>query len=135
MRFRGEDELLAMEVVDPEDDLLVVTEGGYAKRTPLSEYRVQGRGGLGVKVADLDPERGALVGALVTDPDEEIMAVMESGKVIRVSVADVRPTGRATKGVILTRTDEDDKVLAITRTGDPQVGSDQNGSDEENSDD
>lgn len=125
MRFREGDELLTMEVVKPESDLLVATEGGYAKRTPLAEYRVQGRGGLGIKVADLSGDRGGLVGALVTDPEEEVMAIMDSGKVIRVSVADVRPTGRNTKGVILTRTGEDDRVLAITRNTETQVGSDQ----------
>lgn len=134
MRFRGDDELLTMEVVQPGADLLVVTEGGYAKRTPLTDYPVQGRGGLGVKVANLDEARGALVGALVTDPDEEVMAIVESGKVIRVSVADVRPTGRATKGVILTRMDDDDRVVAITRNTETQVGSDQIETDQENAD-
>lgn len=134
MRFRGDDELLTMEVVRPGADLLVVTEGGYAKRTPLTDYPVQGRGGLGVKVANLDEARGALVGALVTDPDEEVMAIVESGKVIRVSVADVRPTGRATKGVILTRMDDDDRVMAITRNTETQVGSDQIETDQENAD-
>ena len=134
MRFRDDDELLTLEVVKPDEDLLVVTEGGYAKRTPLDEYRVQGRGGLGVKVADLDEDRGALVGALVTDPEEEVMAIMESGKVIRVNVADVRSTGRNTKGVILTRTDDDDKVIAITRNTESQVGSEQIETDQENTD-
>ena len=124
MKFRPGDELLAMEVVRPDADLLVVTEGGYAKRTPLREYRVQGRGGFGVKVADVSSDRGALVGALVTDPEEEVMAIMDSGNVIRVSVADVRPTGRTTKGVILARTGDDDGVSAITRSSDTQVGSD-----------
>lgn len=130
MKFREGDELLTMEVVKPEADLLVVTDGGYAKRTPLSEYRVQGRGGLGIKVANVSAERGRLVGALVTDPEEEVMAIMDSGKVIRVSVSDVNPTGRNTKGVILTRTSEDDKVSAITRNSESQVGSDQDDSDQ-----
>lgn len=74
------------------------------------------------------------MGALVTDPDEEVMAIVESGKVIRVSVADVRPTGRATKGVILTRMDDDDRVVAITRNTETQVGSDQIETDQENAD-
>ncbi len=123
MKFRGDDELLTMEVVRGAADLLVVTEGGYAKRTPLEEYRVQGRGGLGIKVASLAADRGALVGALVVDPEEEVMAIMESGKIIRVNVSDVRPTGRNTMGVILTRTDENDKVSAITLNTESQVGS------------
>lgn len=115
MRFRGEDELLTMEVVDPDADLLVATDGGYAKRTPLSEYRQQGRGGLGVKVGNLDSDRGALVGALVIDPDEDVMVITESGKLVRVSAGDVRSTGRNTKGVIFTRPDQSDRVIAITR--------------------
>lgn len=123
IRLRGDDELLTMEVVRPDDDLMVVTEGGYAKRTPLSEYRVQGRGGLGIKVANLREDRGALVGALVTTPDEELLAISESGKVIRVSVGAVRPTGRNTAGVILARPDEEDRVIAITRNTESQVGS------------
>lgn len=117
MRFRPEDELLTMEVVEPDADLLVVTEGGYAKRTPLAEYRVQGRGGLGIKVADLAPERGALVGALVIEPEEDVMVITESGKLVRVSAGDVRSTGRNTKGVIFARPDESDRVIAITRNG------------------
>lgn len=117
MRFRGDDELLTMEVVHPEADLLIATEGGYAKRTPLAEYRVQGRGGLGIKVADLDEGRGALVGALVIDPDEDVMVITETGKLVRVSAGDVRSTGRNTKGVIFARPDETDRVIAITRNG------------------
>ncbi len=128
------DEVLTMETVRDDADLLVVTEGGYAKRTPLLDYRAQGRAGKGIKVADLDAGRGALVGALVTEPEEDIMAIMESGKVIRVSVADVRPTGRNTKGVILTRPDDEDRVIAIARNAEPQVGSDQEEQAEENND-
>lgn len=134
IRLRGEDELLGMEVVRPQEDLMVVTEGGFAKRTPLSEYRVQGRGGLGIKVANLREDRGALVGALVTSPDEELLAITESGKVIRVSVGDVRPTGRNTAGVILARPDDEDRVIAITRNTESQVGSETE-SDPEASDD
>lgn len=115
MRFRGGDELLAMDVVRAGADLLIVTEGGYAKRTPVEEYRLQSRGGLGVRVAHLVPERGALVGALVVDPGEDVLVITESGKLVRVSAGDVRPTGRNTMGVIFARPDEHDRVIAITR--------------------
>ena len=77
MRFRDGDWLLAMDVVDPQwtdADLFVVTEGGYAKRTNVAEYPTKGRGGLGVKVANLVEERGDLVGALVTAPSDEVRA-------------------------------------------------------------
>ncbi len=130
IRLRPGDELLTMEVAREGEDLVVVTEGGYAKRTPISEYRIQGRGGQGVKVANLRADRGALVGALVTTPEEELLAITESGKVIRVSVGDVRPTGRNTAGVILARPDEEDRVIAITRNTDSQVGS-ETGEDED----
>lgn len=126
MRFRDDDELLTMEVVRPEADLLIVTEGGYAKRTPLSEYRIQGRGGLGIKVANLDEERGALVGALVTEVEEDVLVITESGKLVRVSAGDVRSTGRNTKGVIFAKPDKEDRVIAITRdSGDEQENDDE----------
>ena len=110
-----------MEVVVDDADFVVVTEGGYAKRTPLSEYRVQGRGGLGIKVANVREDRGALVGALVTSGDEELLAISEGGKIVRVNVSDVRPTGRTTAGVILARPDEDDRLIAVTRNTESQV--------------
>lgn len=125
LRLRQDDELLAMEVVRDDADLVVVTEGGYAKRTPLADYRSQGRGGLGIKVANLREERGGLVGALVTEADEELLAITESGKVIRVNVSDVRPTGRNTAGVILARPDDSDRLIAITRNTESAVEDEQ----------
>lgn len=114
MKFREGDELLTMEVVREGADLIVVTEGGYAKRTPLTEYRRQKRGGLGIKVAALTEDRGALVGALVANPDQDIMVIMESGKLVRVNAADVRATGRNTVGVIFAKPDPDDRIIAVT---------------------
>ena len=123
MRFRADDELLTMDVVRPEADLFVVTEGGYAKRTALSEYRVQGRGGLGIKVANLVEARGDLVGALVTEEDSEVLVIMAGGKIVRSRVDEVSRTGRNTQGVIFSRADEGDKVIAITLNvdNDPQL--------------
>ncbi len=115
MRFRGGDELLGMEVVRAGADLLIVTEGGYAKRTPVEEYPTKGRGILGVRVGKLVEERGALVGALIVDPDEDVMVITESGKLVQVSASDVRPTGRNTMGVIFARPDAKDRIIAITR--------------------
>lgn len=129
MRFRDADELLTMEVVRPEADLLIVTDGGYAKRTPLSEYRLQGRGGLGVKVAALDSDRGALVGALVIEPEEDVMVITESGKLVRVTAGDVRATGRNTKGVIFARPDAKDRIIAITRNNSEEAEEEQEAED------
>lgn len=113
MKFREGDHLLAMTVIRPDSDLLVVTEGGYAKRTSVEEYRVQGRGGLGIKVANLVAERGGLVGALIVNDDDEVMVIMHSGKVQRSRVDEVPRTGRNTQGVIFTRPAKGDAVLAV----------------------
>lgn len=113
MKFREGDHLLAMTVIRPDSDLLVVTEGGYAKRTSVEEYRVQGRGGLGIKVANLVAERGGLVGALIVNDDDEVMVIMHSGKVQRSRVDEVPRTGRNTQGVIFTRPAAGDAVLAV----------------------
>lgn len=123
MRFRTKDVLLTMDVVREGADLFVVTEGGYAKRTALSEYRVQGRGGLGIKVANLVEARGDLVGALVTEEDSEVLVIMAGGKIVRSRVDEVSRTGRNTQGVIFSRADEGDGVIAITLNvdNDPQL--------------
>ncbi len=115
MKFRDDDHLLTMEVVREGADLLIVTKGGYAKRTPVEEYPTKGRGTLGVRVGKLVEERGALVGGLIVDPDEDVMVITESGKLVQVNASDVRPTGRNTMGVIFARPDEDDRIIAITR--------------------
>ena len=118
MRFRDGDSLLAMGVIDPgwqEADLFVVTEGGYAKRTSVAEYPTKGRGGLGVKVANLVQERGDLVGALVTAPSDEVLCIMASGKVVRSAVVEVSRTGRATQGVTFAKPDDGDRILAVAR--------------------
>ncbi|WP_103063232.1 DNA gyrase subunit A [Actinomyces qiguomingii] len=124
MRFRTGDALLAMDVVDSawEDaDLFVVTEGGYAKRTLATDYPVKGRGGLGVKVADLVEERGDLVGALTTAPNDEVMCIMASGKVVRSAVAEVSRTGRNTRGVTFAKPDAGDRIIAVARNPEQEL--------------
>ena len=118
MRFREDDYLLAMDVVDPswqDADLFVVTEGGYAKRTNVVDYPVKGRGGLGVKVANLVEARGNLVGALVTDSGDEVLCIMASGKVVRSAVVEVSRTGRTTQGVTFAKPDAGDRIIAVAR--------------------
>ena len=105
MKFRGDDELLSMEVPREGADLLIVTDSGYAKRTPVEEYPTKSRGTLGVRVGKLVDERGGLVGALVVNPDEDVMVITESGKLVQVNASDVRPTARNTMGVIFARPD------------------------------
>ncbi|MDR1799104.1 MAG: DNA gyrase subunit A [Bifidobacteriaceae bacterium] len=122
MRFRDDDELLAMDVVREDADVFVVTEGGFAKRTPVSAYRVQGRGGLGIKVAKLAAERGDLVGALITDTDDEVMVIMQGGKVVRSRVDEVPAKGRDTMGVVFAKPDPGDRIIAVARNTETAEG-------------
>jgi DNA gyrase subunit A len=119
MRFNAGDELLAMTVVRNEDaEILVATEGGYAKRTRVSEYPVQGRGGKGVLTARIVSTRGGLVGAVVVAPQDEIYAITSDGVVIRTKAAEVRRAQRQTMGVRLMNLPEGVNVVAIARNAD-----------------
>ena len=120
MKFRDGDELLAMDVVwgDSDKDLLVVTNEGFAKRSAVSEYRLQGRNGYGVKALQLAEGRGSLVGALIVSEDDQVMAIMKSGKVIRSDVAEVKRTGRNTQGVTLAKPDKNDEIISIALNAD-----------------
>ena len=115
MKFREDDELLAADVVKDDSFVFVVTEGGYAKRTAAEEYRLQGRGGLGIKVAKLAEDRGDLVGALIVQEDDEVLVVMEGGKVVRSAVSGVPAKGRDTMGVIFAKPDKNDRIIEVAR--------------------
>ncbi|MER5809117.1 DNA gyrase subunit A [Streptomyces sp. NPDC002033] len=115
MSFREGDELLSMSVVRPGTFVFTATDGGYAKRTAVDEYRVQGRGGLGIKAAKIVEDRGSLVGALVVDETDEILAITLGGGVIRTRVNEVRETGRDTMGVQLINLGKRDAVVGIAR--------------------
>ena len=140
LKFQADDEqlrpmgrqtagVLAMDVVpgDSDKDLFVVTNEGFAKRTAISEYRLQGRNGLGIKAVQLVEGRGALVGALVVSEDDQVMAIMKSGKVIRSNVDEVKRTGRNTQGVTFAKPDKGDTILSIARNeekDEPEDGGD-----------
>ncbi|GAA1171907.1 DNA gyrase subunit A [Ornithinimicrobium humiphilum] len=117
MKFRPGDELLSMSVIPQGDDpyVFVVFETGMAKRTPVSAYRVQGRGGLGIKVAKTNGKGGELVGALTVHSGDEVLVVMERGNVVRSSVDQVRVTGRDTAGVIFASPAKNDSIVAVAR--------------------
>ncbi|WP_345751689.1 DNA gyrase subunit A [Microbacterium rhizophilus] len=121
MSFREGDSLLTANVVTDEGYVFVVTEGGFAKRTAVTEYRVQGRGGLGIKVAKLSDERGGLAGGLIVSADDEVLVVLAKGKVVRSAVAEVPAKGRDTMGVLFARPDKDDRILAIARNSERAV--------------
>ena len=124
MRFNDGDALLSMSVVraDTSDQekyfLLVATERGYSKRTALSEYAAQGRGGKGVLTLQFDPKRGKLVGATIVELQDELYAITSSGGVIRTFAKQVRKAGRQTKGVRLMNLADGDALLAIARNAD-----------------
>ncbi|MDI9587705.1 MAG: DNA gyrase subunit A [Acidobacteriota bacterium] len=115
MRFRDGDSLLTMEVVEAGCDLLVITEGGFAKRSGIDTYPTRGRGGLGVKVANLVDERGKLVGALEVNDEDEVLVIMESGNIVRSAVNEIPRTGRTTQGVTFARPAEGDRIIAVAR--------------------
>ncbi|KHK95196.1 DNA gyrase subunit A [Microbacterium mangrovi] len=115
MSFRGDDSLLSASVATPGSSVFVVTEGGYAKRTDVDQYRTQSRGGIGIKVAKLNDDRGVLAGGLIVQEDDEVLVVLASGKVVRSAVAEVPAKGRDTMGVVFARPDDDDRILAIAR--------------------
>ena len=126
MRFRPDDALLASNVVpaDLDEDetfVITVTDAGFAKRTPVADYRGQNRAGLGLKAARLTRERGGLVGALAVSEADEVLAIRASGSVTRSPVADVRPTGRDTMGVTFVDVPSEDAVVAIARVVDEDI--------------
>ncbi|MDR1447786.1 MAG: DNA gyrase subunit A [Candidatus Ancillula sp.] len=118
MRFEKDDELLCARVIPSENadiDLVCITSGGFAKRTSISEYPINGRGGKGVKVAKVTEARGELVGAIEVMDEDELLVIMQSGKVLRSNVNQIRPTSRATTGVIFARADDGDMVIKVTK--------------------
>ncbi len=118
MRFNSGDELLAIGVVQAGYYVLVATDRGYAKRTPIEEYSTQGRGGKGVLTVQHDPRRGRLVGALIVDLRDEIFAITSQGGVIRTQAKQVRKAGRQTKGVRLMDLAQGSTLVAIARNAD-----------------
>src|SRR5215468_4061484 len=129
MGLRKGDEVISMDVVGiNEGDLLVVTENGYGKRTKLADYPRKGRGGLGVKTAQLVEGKGRLIGARVVREGYQVMLISTGGTVIRMAVDDIKRSGRATQGVIVMRFKTDDETVSALA---PVVESDENGTAEE----
>jgi DNA gyrase subunit A len=129
MRFRGDDEVLAMAVIRAGEEhagqyVFTATDGGYAKRTPVDQYRSTGRGGLGVKAMKLVDERGVLVGAVVVRAGDEVMAIRASGQVTRSAVAGLPIKSRDTMGVKFVDVAPGDQVVAIARNDEKDVADD-----------
>jgi DNA gyrase subunit A len=126
MKFREGDQLLTMSRVDAETSVgafvFTATDGGYGKKTPIDEYRLQGRGGIGIKAAKIDEDsRGTLVSALVLSDSDEILAITSAGTVMRTPAAEVRQTGRDSMGVRLVNLDEGATLLSVTRNSEDEI--------------
>jgi len=120
----GNDFIIEMQVVKEDAKLLVVSEFGYGKRTPLTEYRVQSRGGKGIITYNLNSKTGNLIGAMVVDDSDELMIINDSGVLIRIKVDEVSVTGRITSGVRVMRVDDDTKLVSIAKVGENDESSD-----------
>ena len=123
MHFREGDELLSATVITESGFVFIVTEGGYAKRTSVDQYRLQNRGGIGIKVAKLEEKRGDLVGALIVEEDDEVLVVLESGKVVRSDVTEVPAKGRDTMGVVFARFEEGDNIIGLAKNSERNLES------------
>ena len=116
IRLDEDDFVIGMESIladNKKATLLAITENGFGKRTELDEYRVQNRGGKGVITYKITPKTGNIVGIRVTNEDDDAMLITNSGTIIRIKVKDVSILGRATQGVTLMRTSENEKVVSI----------------------
>ncbi|MCU1622361.1 MAG: gyrA [Frankiales bacterium] len=141
MSFRAGDQLLSMDVIgagtaDGSEGsvpayVFTLTDGGFGKRSLVSDYRLQGRGGLGTKAASLPENRGVLVGALIVGDDDEVLAIRASGSVTRSRVDEVRVTGRPTMGVRFVALDEGDSIVSIARNEPEPEGDEPDGSEVE----
>jgi DNA gyrase subunit A len=113
IQLREGDEVVGMEVVKPGGTLLTVTQKGYAKRTDLEEYRVQSRGGLGLKNLEITDKNGNVVGIAQVKETEELLVITQQGKILRTPTADIRTIGRATQGVRVIDLEGDDIVVSV----------------------
>jgi len=109
------DEVIDMDVVEEGDDVLIVTTKGYGKRTPMSEYRLQSRGGKGIKTMHLTPKNGTVIGLKVVREQRDLIIITESGTIIRTGMEGINTMGRNTQGVRLIHTRDGDEVATVTQ--------------------
>ena len=115
MNLREDDIAVCMDIAVDDEDLLVISENGFGKRTPLVEYKRQNRGGVGLITYKISEKTGKVVGATVCKSEDELMLINTSGVAIRINVSDVSVTSRATMGVRLMRTSDEEKIVAIAK--------------------
>ena len=124
MSFRKDDHLLSADVITDKGFVFVVTSGGFAKRTKVEEYRLQNRGGIGIKVAKLEDRRGDIVGALIVEEEDEVLIVLATGRVVRSAVSEVPARGRDTMGVVFARLEGEDSVLGLAKNSERNLDTD-----------
>ena len=115
MNLREDDIAVCMDIAVDDEDLLVISENGFGKRTPLVEYKRQNRGGVGLITYKISEKTGKVVGATVCKAEDELMLINTSGVAIRINVSDVSVTSRATMGVRLMRTSDEERIAAIAK--------------------
>ena len=115
IELRDDDEVVAMEVLQPGGTILSVTEQGFGKRTELDEYRLQTRGGVGIINIQTSDRNGKVVGVAQVSDDDELMLITQQGKILRMASKDIRTIGRATQGVRLIDIEGDDRAVSIAR--------------------
>jgi len=115
INLKKNDVAVCMDIAVKEEDLLVISENGFGKRTPITEYKVQRRGGTGLITYKLSEKTGKVVGATVCKAEDELMLINTSGVAIRINVSDISVTSRSTMGVRLMRTSDDEKIAAIAK--------------------
>jgi DNA gyrase subunit A len=113
IQLREGDEVVALEVVKPGGTLLTVSQKGYAKRTELDEYRVQSRGGLGLKNLEVTDKNGLVVGIAQVHENEELLVITQQGKILRTPASEIRTIGRATQGVRVMDLEDEDSVVSV----------------------
>ena len=115
INLKEDDVAVCMDIAVDGEELLVISENGYGKRTPIEEYKLQNRGGVGLITYKISEKTGKLVGATICKVDDELMLINSSGVAIRINVADISVTSRSAMGVTLMRTSDEEKVVAIAK--------------------
>ena len=121
IELRDDDSVVAMEVLQPAGSILSVTEQGYGKRTDLSEYRLQTRGGVGIINIQTSDRNGKVVGIVQVSDDDELMLITQQGKILRMASSGIRIIGRSTQGVRLIDIEGDDRAVSIARLAEREV--------------
>lgn len=134
INLKEDDVAVCMDIAVDGEELLVISENGFGKRTPISEYKLQNRGGVGLITYKISEKTGKLVGATICKVDDELMLINSSGVAIRINVSGISVTSRSAMGVTLMRTNDDEKVVAIAKiasSGDDESLDGENSNDNE----